>query len=138
MEFNATFLVTAFSFIVFTLIMNFIFYKPIGNIIKKRQDFIDNTIDDAKNSNAEAEKILHERDSRFEEALQISKKYIFDKTSQANEIAISSLKKAKDDAIIKINETKSELEVQKDVLDSNLKPEIDKLSDVIYSKIFEV
>ena len=37
MEFNATFFVTAISFIVFTFIMNKIFYTPLTKVIDERR-----------------------------------------------------------------------------------------------------
>ena len=39
MEFNATFLVSAISFIVFTFVMNKIFYNPLGRVISKDRSF---------------------------------------------------------------------------------------------------
>lgn len=38
MEFNATFIITTISFILFTFIMNKIFYAPLGKIIDERQN----------------------------------------------------------------------------------------------------
>ncbi len=58
MEFNATFIVSAISFIVFTIIMNAIFYKPIQKIVTERQKFIDENYEEAKKHKANSEKIL--------------------------------------------------------------------------------
>ena len=69
MEFNATFIISAISFIIFTIIMNKIFYKPVGNIINERQKFIDGTLEAAKKSDAEADSILKERDTKLSESL---------------------------------------------------------------------
>ena len=52
MEFNATFIASAISFIVFSIIMNAIFYKPLGNIVVQRQKFIDETLEEAKANSA--------------------------------------------------------------------------------------
>ena len=41
MEFNATFLATIISFIIFVLLMNKILYAPILNIMEERRKFID-------------------------------------------------------------------------------------------------
>lgn len=43
MEFNATFFVTAISFIVFTFIMTKFFYAPLTKVIDEREDFINKT-----------------------------------------------------------------------------------------------
>ena len=48
MEFDATFLFSIISFIVFVLIMNRIFYAPVLNIMKQRQTFVDNNFNSAK------------------------------------------------------------------------------------------
>ena len=41
LEFNATFFIAMFSFVVFMIIMNAILYKPLERIVKERQDLID-------------------------------------------------------------------------------------------------
>ena len=45
-EFNATLIVAMISFVVFMFIMNAIFYRPILNIIKKRDDYINSNYED--------------------------------------------------------------------------------------------
>ena len=41
MEFNATFLATIISFLVFVFLMNKILYEPMGRIVAERKTFID-------------------------------------------------------------------------------------------------
>ena len=40
LEFNATFFVAMFSFIIFMLLMNSILYKPLSNIVQQRESLI--------------------------------------------------------------------------------------------------
>lgn len=47
-EFNATFLIAMLSFVVFIMIMNAIFYSPILNIMKKREEYINSNYTQAK------------------------------------------------------------------------------------------
>ena len=61
MEFNATFIISAISFIVFTLIMNAIFYKPLQKVVSERQKFIDETLEEAKVHTKKSEAILKDR-----------------------------------------------------------------------------
>ena len=58
MEFNATFFVTAISFIVFTFIMNKIFYTPLTKVIDEREEFINNAVTEAKDNTNQAENLL--------------------------------------------------------------------------------
>ena len=59
-EFNATFLIAMISFVVFIIIMNAILYKPILSIINKRENYIDENLNAAKNSKEKAQEILAE------------------------------------------------------------------------------
>ena len=47
MEFNATFIVSIISFVVFVLIMNKIFYVPITKIVEEREKKLKENYDDA-------------------------------------------------------------------------------------------
>ena len=47
-EFNATLIVAMFSFVVFMFIMNAIFYRPILNIIRKRENYVNDNYEAAK------------------------------------------------------------------------------------------
>ena len=84
MEFNATFLVSVISFIIFTIIMNKIFYKPLENIMDERQKFIDDAKSDALNSNNRADAILKEKQDRLNKSASDSKKLVADKINAAN------------------------------------------------------
>ena len=53
-EFNATFLVAMLSFVVFIMIMNAIFYRPILNIMRKRDEYINSNYDEAKELSEQA------------------------------------------------------------------------------------
>lgn len=50
MEFDATFLISLISFIVFIFIMNKILYAPVLEIMNKRQHFVDENFNTARNT----------------------------------------------------------------------------------------
>ena len=66
MEFNATFLVSAASFILFTIIMNAIFYKPLTKIVEQRQIFVDENYKEANLAEEKSQSILTEKEERIE------------------------------------------------------------------------
>ena len=68
MEFNATFLATIVSFIVFVLLMNKILYAPILNVMEQRKSFIDGNYDDAKKNEAKIEKLVQKKEEKLLEA----------------------------------------------------------------------
>ena len=55
MEFDATFLISVISFIVFVFIMNSIFYKPVLQILQKRQSYVEENYNAAKVASKESE-----------------------------------------------------------------------------------
>ncbi len=56
MEFDATFLLSVISFVVFVFIMNRIFYAPVLRIIQERQKFVDDNYTSAKETKNEVQK----------------------------------------------------------------------------------
>lgn len=68
MEFNATFLATIISFIVFVLLMNKVLYAPILNIMEQRKMFIDGNYNDAKKNEAKIEKLVQKKEEKLLEA----------------------------------------------------------------------
>ena len=56
MEFDATFLIAAISFVVFVFIMNAIFYAPVMRIMEERNKVVENNFNSAKKLNEETQK----------------------------------------------------------------------------------
>lgn len=137
MEFNATFLITAISFVIFTLIMNCIFYKPISNIIQKRNEYINETDKATLEINNRTDKIIKDRDEKIAKSLDESKKIVAEKTETSNEKASEMTKSAKKEVSEKIIESKKELQLNAKDLDTNMKPQINSLAEIIASKVLE-
>lgn len=138
MEFNATFLISIISFILFTLIMNKIFYKPIEKIITERQNFLDEALFDAKNSNEKADAINKDRDEKLQASLINSKKIIAQNTIEANNSASELTQNAKQTSKDRIMTAKNELQKEAKELDNNLEPQIELLASKIAAKIMGV
>lgn len=68
MEFNATFLVTIITFIVFVFLMNKILYAPILNIMEERKNVIDSNYKFAGENDAKAEELVAEKEEKLAEA----------------------------------------------------------------------
>lgn len=135
MEFNATFLTSAISFIVFTTIMNAIFYKPLAKIVDERQKFILDTNEEAKQTTKKAESILKDKEKKLEKTKHEAKKIIVDKSeevkTQKTELAETAQKKA----VQEIEGAKNILNQSKDDAQKVLDNEVQKLAQEISSKI---
>jgi len=65
MEFNATFLVSAISFILFVFIMNAILYKPVIKIMEEREAFLKSNLDEAESARATTGEIAEKKQSEL-------------------------------------------------------------------------
>ncbi len=135
MEFNATFLVSAISFIIFTVVMNKIFYKPLERVMDERQKFIDDAKSDALNSNNQAEVILKIKEDRLNKSASDSKKIVADKLEAANKNSRILTDNAKQKTQDEISSVKSTLQNEAHQTSEELKLKVKDLAEVISSKV---
>ncbi len=135
MEFNATFLVSAISFIVFTIVMNIIFYKPLGKVISEREKFLDETKNDAFQSSSKADAILKDRDDKLNKSVLDAKKLVAEKVNTANENSRAKTSEAKQKSMEEITSAKSNLQTEAQQYKEELKTKVKDLAEVISSKV---
>ena len=135
MEFNATFLVSAISFVVFVFLMNLIFYKPVTAVIEEREKMINETLENSKNIRTKASELLAEREKALKKTTDECKKLVSESIENASLKAKQMTADAKTTSAAKIAEGKQKL-----IFDSNaVKVELDDttryLAEEISSKI---
>lgn len=135
MEFNATFLVSAISFIIFVFIMNFIFYSPLEKIITKREKLVDDTLNEANMNNEKAQCLLNEHDDKLANANIESKKLINDIVTDSELKARENTLQAKNEATKQINEQKEKLQLEKAQAQTELDNQVKMLADIIVEKV---
>ena len=138
MEFNATFLVSAISFIVFTFVMNKIFYNPLGRVISERQKFLDETRNDALFSNNKAEAIIKDRDDKLSKSVADAKRLVADKVNEANENSRTLTGKAKQKSMEEITSAKLSLHDEANQSKEELKNKVKDLEEIISSKVLGI
>ncbi len=137
MEFNATFLISAISFVLFTLIMNKIFYKPLEKTMNERQNFIDKTLSEAKFSSDKADAILKDRDEKLAQSVVQAKKTVSDKTNEANEEGKNIINNAKQQTAEQTALAKENLYNESKKLEEDLAPEVERIARLITSKVLK-
>lgn len=73
LEFNATFFVAMFSFIIFMLMMNSILYKPLSKIVEQREGIINGNYSDAELTNQKIEDLATQHKENIEETRALAK-----------------------------------------------------------------
>ena len=108
-DFNATFIVAMLSFVVFIMIMNAIFYTPILNIIKKRDEYIENNHNDSKEFEAKAEEYKQTHAQKIKETQDVCRQDFKQKISQIQEKAAEEVRAARENTRNDIKSRKEEL-----------------------------
>lgn len=108
-EFNATFLVAMLSFVVFIMIMNAIFYRPILNIMRKRDEYINSNYDEAKELSEQAEKLDIKKAETIQQTQNECRTEIKNVVDNAQGLASKNVQDAR-------TEVKNEIQLKKDSL----------------------
>lgn len=135
MEFNATFIVSAISFVIFSIIMNVIFYKPLQKIVEKREAFIAETTKEAKKNTKKSEEILFNKSKKVENTKFEAKKNISQKADEVQKQKAVMAADAQQKASDEIQKAKDVLETSKAEAQSTLEQEAQKLAQDISAKI---
>lgn len=135
MEFNATFLVSAVSFILFCFIMNAIFYKPLQKVVLEREKFIDETNKEADENYEKSGALIKDKNDKIEAAKLDSKKVILDKTEEMKSKKAQMTEEARTNATSMINSAKTDMNNEKENSQAVLEEESKNLANEIVSKI---
>ena len=135
MEFNATFIVAFVSFIIFTVIMNLILYKPLSKIVMERQNFIDDNYKEAKLKHEKSEAILRDKERKLEKTKLEAKKTLADKVAETKNQKAAMTSSAQQKAGSTIDKAKAELQNKKADAQGILSKQVVNLAQDISSKI---
>lgn len=135
MEFNATFIVSIINFIVFTIIMNAIFYKPLQKVVLEREKFINDTNEEAKNHKAKSEAILKDKERQLEKTKHDAKKIILEKSDEAKTHKANLAAEAHQKANSEIEVAKTDLHKSSDDAQTVLSEDTKNIAQQITAKI---
>jgi len=135
LEFNATFFVAMFSFIIFMLIMNSILYKPLARIQKERADLIGSENEAKRITEEKTEKLKQHQKETIENSKVIAKsnfnKKVDEYKARKEQILESSKSLAKKDLAI----ANAKLEGDEREAKLILKSQINGFASAIASKV---
>ena len=138
MEFNATFLVSAISFIVFVFIMNTVLYRPVIRIMEERQAFLDKNEKDTEDSNRQAEEFATKKEAELAKARAEAKSIVDNGTEKFKAENKAALDKYSSEQKQLTEDKKSELYNEMTSAKETLKQSSDDISRMITDKILEV
>lgn len=134
-DFNATLPLMMLQFLILMLLLNYLFYKPVTNVLDERSDYIRNSLTTASAYLLKANELAQ----RYEEALASSRKKAQEtiKISQqeAQGIVAANISHAQKEAEELVQEASEQLKAQKEHAIITLEKQVDFLSDQIKRKL---
>jgi len=134
-DFNATLPLQALQFILLTVLLTFIFYKPIRKLLEERETFISNNLAEASAKLLKADELCEQYETQLKEAKTGAQDVIAKAESEAKGIVAQEITQARADAASLIAQTNKELEAQKKLALQQLETQIDELSQLIKEKL---
>ena len=134
-DFNATLPLMAIQFILLTVILTFVFYKPVAKVLEERETGISTNLADASDKLLKADELYKQYDEQLKMARSSAQSVISKSEQEAKEIVASEINQARQDATNLIQQTNKELEAQKSLALQKLETQVDELSQLIKEKL---
>ena len=134
-DFNATLPLMALQFVLLTVVLTFVFYKPVSTVLEERETLINTNLSSASEKLLKADELCKQYEEQLKEAKTSAQSVIATAESEAKEIVSQEVAQARKDAAKLIDQTNLELETQKKLALQQLETQIDELSQLIKEKL---
>jgi F-type H+-transporting ATPase subunit b len=134
-DFNATLPLMAIQFILLTVVLTFIFYKPVAKVIDERETYINDNLTTASEKLIKADELYKEYDEQLKTARVNAQAIIAQSEKEAKEAVALEITQSRLDAANLIEKTNKELEAQKSLALQQLETQVDELSQLIKEKL---
>jgi F-type H+-transporting ATPase subunit b len=134
-DFNATLPLMAIQFILLTVVLTFVFYKPVGKVIDERETYINDNLTTAAEKLIKADELYKEYDEQLKTARVNAQTIIAQSEKEAKDVVSAEINEARKDATRLIEKTNKELETQKSLALQQLETQVDELSQLIKEKL---
>ena len=134
-DFDATLPLMALQFVLLTLVLNAVFYKPLTKVIDEREDYIRKGKTDATERLAKAERLARQYEQELAESRKQSQAIIAAAQAEAQKIVAQQIYEAQQEAQIQREQTQRELDRQKQEAMSSLEQQVEALSQQIFEKL---
>ena len=134
-DFNATLPLMAIQFILLTVVLTFLFYKPVSKVIDERETYITGNLSQASEKLVKADELYKQYDEQLKTARLSAQGIIASSEKEAKDAVALEIGQARTDAANLIAQTNKELEAQKSLALEQLETQVDELSQLIKEKL---
>ena len=134
-DFNATLPLMAIQFVLLTVVLTFLFYKPVSKVIDERETYISGNLSQASEKLVKADELYKQYDEQLKTARVNAQSIIAKSEKDAKDAVALEIGQARTDAANLIAQTNKELEAQKSLALQKLETQVDELSQLIKEKL---
>jgi len=125
----------ALQFILLTVVLTFIFFKPVSKVIDERETYINGNLTTASEKLIKADELYNEYDEQLKTARVNAQAIIAKSEKEAKDVVAVEIDQARQDAAKLIEKTNKDLEAQKSLALQQLETQVDELSQLIKEKL---
>lgn len=134
-DFDATLPLMAIQFLLLAAVLNAVFYKPLGQAIDQRADYIRTNQTEAREQISKAEHLAKQHEQELAATRKQSQAIIATAQGEAQKLAAQQIAEAQQEAQAQVQQAQQELEQQKQSAFSSLENQVDTLSRQILEKL---
>jgi len=134
-DFNATLPAMALQFILLSVVLTFVFYKPVSKVIDDREAYINGNLTTASEKLIKADELYSQYDMQLKTARISAQAIIAQSEKEAKDLVAAEINESRKDAAKLIDKTNKDLEKQKVLALAQLESQVDELSQLIKEKL---
>ena len=136
-DINATLPLMAIQVVVLTYLLNSLFFKPVGKVVEKREEYVKNNITEAKNKLAEVEKLEADLLNQLQKARSEAVKIVNEAEQDSEKLYQEAIDLANSEANASKEKARLEIENQTSSARKQLSQQADDLSELIVNRLIQ-
>tara|TARA_B100000683_G_scaffold250016_1_gene264740 strand:+ start:709 stop:1167 length:459 start_codon:yes stop_codon:yes gene_type:complete len=136
-DINATLPLMAIQVVVLTYLLNSLFFKPVGKVVEKREEYVKNNITAAKNKLAEVEKLEADLLNQLQKARSEAVKIVNEAEQDSEKLYQEAIDLANNEANASKEKARLEIENQTSSARKQLSQQADDLSELIVNRLIQ-
>ncbi len=136
-DINATLPLMAIQVVALTYLLNSLFFKPVGNVVEKRERYVSSNLKEAKNKLVEVEKLEADLLSQLQSARTEALKIVNEAEKDSDKLYQEAVELANNEANASKEKSRLEIESQTSSARKQLSDQADEISELIVNKLIQ-
>ena len=136
-DINATLPLMAIQVVVLTYLLNSLFFKPVGKVVEKREEYVKNNISEAKKKLNEVERLEADLLNQLQQARSEAAKIVNEAEKDSDKLYQEAIELANNEANASKEKARLEIENQTSSARKQLSQQADDLSELIVNRLIQ-